>query len=532
MAAAAAAAPGPAACSEQHPDRGGPSSSSTGSTGSSTGSSTGGGSGSPGSVELAAARRRLVAAEGRRRAAAELEGRVRQVHCALRHAELRLAARAEALGRLGAGVAQAQLALAAQSQRLQKGLRRRPRPRPAALLAAARALRSCVPWAPGRARAPAATPARRLPARVLGSPVSQGPVVLGGSAGGEGSGRPCRIWGASSRVWAPLEGPGEPGKSGTGGFGGPGGILQGVRGLGEPSRVWGIWWAETWQVLGSQGDPAGSGGPCSVGTPSRVWVPQHWPEGAGGGTPHGVWGVWGSLGDPVRLGRPRGPSRVWRPWGALRNRGVCVCVLEGPRRVGAPGVCSELVDRGGASEGGGTQQGLGTPIGLGDPVESGVHRAPRQGLGSLWDLAKSGGVWNLLSAPPAHSGVTPSPVAAASGQPLWGRAPWLPEPRCPPGWGVPETLGQQDSGGTVPHAVARVQPSHAPVPASGGGWGGERAGSASPHCHPLDGDFGSGLCTPAGAESRRGLVLTGAPHPGAPHRLPPTELDFGDCFDD
>ncbi|XP_033925295.1 TMF-regulated nuclear protein 1 [Melopsittacus undulatus] len=121
---------------------------------------------SPGSVELAAARRRLVAAEGRRRAAAELEGRVLQVHCALRHAELRLAARAEALGRLGAGVAQAQLALAAHTQRLQKGLRRRPRPRPGALLAAARALRSCVPWAPARSRGAAAPPAaaRRLPA--------------------------------------------------------------------------------------------------------------------------------------------------------------------------------------------------------------------------------------------------------------------------------------------------------------------------------------------------------------------------------
>ncbi|XP_075578288.1 TMF-regulated nuclear protein 1 [Pelecanus crispus] len=156
--AAAAADPGPAAGGEQRPDRGGTS------TGGSTGGSTG--SGSPASVELAAARRRLVAAEGRRRAAAELEGRVRQVHCALRHAELRLAARAEALGRLGAGVAQAQLALAAQSQRLQKGLRRRARPRPAALLAAARALRSCVPWAPARPRGSAAPPAaaRRLPA--------------------------------------------------------------------------------------------------------------------------------------------------------------------------------------------------------------------------------------------------------------------------------------------------------------------------------------------------------------------------------
>ncbi|XP_042649479.1 TMF-regulated nuclear protein 1 [Tyto alba] len=147
MAAATAADPGPVAGGEQRSDRAG---TNTGTTtgGSSSSSSSGGGGSSPGSVELAAARRRLVAAEGRRRAAAELEGRVRQVHCALRHAELRLAARAEALGRLGAGVAQAQLALAAQSQRLQKGLLRRrpPRPRPAALSAAARAFRSCVPW--------------------------------------------------------------------------------------------------------------------------------------------------------------------------------------------------------------------------------------------------------------------------------------------------------------------------------------------------------------------------------------------------
>ncbi|XP_074781948.1 TMF-regulated nuclear protein 1 [Athene noctua] len=172
MAAATAADPGPVAGGEQRADRDGTNTGTTTTTGSGGGggssSSSGGGgnSSSPGSVELAAARRRLVAAEGRRRAAAELEGRVRQVHCALRHAELRLAARAEALGRLGAGVAQAQLALAAQSQRLQKGLRRRPRPRPAALLAAARALRSCVPWAPARSRGAAApaTATRRLPA--------------------------------------------------------------------------------------------------------------------------------------------------------------------------------------------------------------------------------------------------------------------------------------------------------------------------------------------------------------------------------
>ncbi|XP_030320098.1 TMF-regulated nuclear protein 1 [Calypte anna] len=167
-----AAAADPAAGGHQGPDSSarGSGNTNTGTGGTGNGSN-GDGTGGPGSVELAAARRRLIAAEGRRRAAAELEGRVRQVHCALLHAELRLAARAEALGRLGAGVAQAQLALAAQSQRLQKGLRRRPRPRPAALLAAARALRSCVPWAPSRTRpaTSAATAGRRLPAAPRGT---------------------------------------------------------------------------------------------------------------------------------------------------------------------------------------------------------------------------------------------------------------------------------------------------------------------------------------------------------------------------
>ncbi|XP_064381088.1 TMF-regulated nuclear protein 1 [Dromaius novaehollandiae] len=155
-----------AAGGERHPERGG-----SGSGGGSGGGSSPGGGG--GSVELAAARRRLLAAEGRRRAAAELEGRVRQVHCALRHAELRLAARAESLGRLGAGVAQAQLALAAQGQRLQKGLRRRPRARPAALLAAARALRSCVPWGGGGAAAAAGLRRRSRPQPPPPSPAAR-----------------------------------------------------------------------------------------------------------------------------------------------------------------------------------------------------------------------------------------------------------------------------------------------------------------------------------------------------------------------
>ncbi|XP_048824949.1 TMF-regulated nuclear protein 1 [Lagopus muta] len=172
MATADAASPAPT--DEQRPERsggstgtaaGGGAAATASGRGTASGGGGGGGGGSGGSLELAAARRRLVAAECRRRAAAELEGRVVQVHCALRHAELRLAARAEALSRLGSGVAQAQLALAAQGQRLQKGLRRRPRPRPGALLAAARALRSCVPWATGRARRSSVhTPSRRLPA--------------------------------------------------------------------------------------------------------------------------------------------------------------------------------------------------------------------------------------------------------------------------------------------------------------------------------------------------------------------------------
>ncbi|XP_037683972.1 TMF-regulated nuclear protein 1 [Choloepus didactylus] len=103
-------------------------------------------------LELAEARRRLLEVEGRRRLVSELESRVLQLHRVFLAAELRLAHRAESLGRLGGGVAQAELYLAAHGPRLKKGPRRGRRARPPALLASAFGLGGCVPWGAGRLR--------------------------------------------------------------------------------------------------------------------------------------------------------------------------------------------------------------------------------------------------------------------------------------------------------------------------------------------------------------------------------------------
>ncbi|KAF7242308.1 TMF-regulated nuclear protein 1, partial [Varanus komodoensis] len=105
-----------------------------------------------GALELAEARRRLLEAEGRRRLVSELEGRVQQLHRVFIEAELRMATRAESLGRLGSGVAQAELHLTAHGQRLKKTLRRYKKARPPALLASALGLGGCVPWAAWRMR--------------------------------------------------------------------------------------------------------------------------------------------------------------------------------------------------------------------------------------------------------------------------------------------------------------------------------------------------------------------------------------------
>ncbi|XP_074074102.1 TMF-regulated nuclear protein 1 [Macrotis lagotis] len=125
-------------------------------------------------LELAEARRRLLEVEGRRRLVSELEGRVQHLHRVFLAAELRLAHRAESLGRLGGGVSQAELYLAAHGQRLKKGLRRGKRPRPPALLASALGLGGCVPWASGRLRRPGPaepeSPFRRSPPRGPASP--------------------------------------------------------------------------------------------------------------------------------------------------------------------------------------------------------------------------------------------------------------------------------------------------------------------------------------------------------------------------
>ncbi|KAM9107671.1 TMF-regulated nuclear protein 1 [Megaptera novaeangliae] len=125
-------------------------------------------------LELAEARRRLLEVEGRQRLVSELESRVLQLHCVFLAAELRLAHRAESLGRLGGGVAQAELYLAAHGSRLKKGSRRGRRGRPPALLASALGLGGCVPWGAGRLRRGHCpepdSPFRRSPPRGPASP--------------------------------------------------------------------------------------------------------------------------------------------------------------------------------------------------------------------------------------------------------------------------------------------------------------------------------------------------------------------------
>ncbi|XP_060114525.1 TMF-regulated nuclear protein 1 [Heteronotia binoei] len=105
-----------------------------------------------GALELAEARRQLLEAEGRRRLVSELESRVQQLHRVFVEAELRLADRAESVGRLGSGAAQAEVYLAARGQRLKKSLRRYKKARAPALLASALGLGGCVPWAECRMR--------------------------------------------------------------------------------------------------------------------------------------------------------------------------------------------------------------------------------------------------------------------------------------------------------------------------------------------------------------------------------------------
>ncbi|KAM9242737.1 TMF-regulated nuclear protein 1 [Dugong dugon] len=125
-------------------------------------------------LELAEARRRLLEVEGRRRLVSELESRVLQLHRVFLAAELRLAHRAESLGRLSGGVAQAELYLAAHGPRLKKGPRRGRRARPPALLASALGLGGCVPWGAGRLRRGHGpepdSPFRRSPPRGPASP--------------------------------------------------------------------------------------------------------------------------------------------------------------------------------------------------------------------------------------------------------------------------------------------------------------------------------------------------------------------------
>uniref|UniRef100_A0ABM5ESJ9 TMF-regulated nuclear protein 1 n=1 Tax=Pogona vitticeps TaxID=103695 RepID=A0ABM5ESJ9_9SAUR len=179
--------------------------------------SRGGGAGSGaaaavrGALELAEARRRLLEAEGQRRLVSELERRVHQLHRVFLEAELRLAHRAESLGRLGGGVAQAELHLAAAAAagsplhgpRLRKAALPRGRPKkllrpPARLLASALGLGGCVPWAGGQkqrprgGRAPEPPPPPESPFRrpsLRGAPPANAP-----PRSWEGSG--CRVTGS------------------------------------------------------------------------------------------------------------------------------------------------------------------------------------------------------------------------------------------------------------------------------------------------------------------------------------------------
>ncbi|XP_078236262.1 TMF-regulated nuclear protein 1 [Pogona vitticeps] len=161
--------------------------------------SRGGGAGSGaaaavrGALELAEARRRLLEAEGQRRLVSELERRVHQLHRVFLEAELRLAHRAESLGRLGGGVAQAELHLAAAAgsplhgPRLRKAALPRGRPKkllrpPGRLLASALGLGGCVPWAGGQKQRPrggrAPEPPPESPFRrpsLRGVPLANGP---------------------------------------------------------------------------------------------------------------------------------------------------------------------------------------------------------------------------------------------------------------------------------------------------------------------------------------------------------------------
>ncbi|XP_078236087.1 uncharacterized protein LOC140701977 [Pogona vitticeps] len=162
-----------------------------------------------GALELAEARRRLLEAEGQRRLVSELERRVHQLHRVFLEAELRLAHRAESLGRLGGGVAQAELHLAAAAAagsplhgpRLRKAALPRGRPKkllrpPARLLASALGLGGCVPWAGGQKQRPrggrAPEPPPESPFRrpsLRGAPPANGP-----PRPWEGSG--CRVTGS------------------------------------------------------------------------------------------------------------------------------------------------------------------------------------------------------------------------------------------------------------------------------------------------------------------------------------------------
>lgn len=197
-------------------------------------------------------------------------------------------------------------------------------------------------------------------------------------------------------------------------------------------------------------------------------------------------------------------------------------MLEGPCRVRGPGVCSELADWGQGAVRLGDPAGSGNPRGVGRPCRIWGARGTPQSLGSLEDLARSGGVYRgiccqhpqpTLGSPPppkgsrfraASMGQDPFPVQA----PLRSPRPWASNTLV----GLGLTLGL---GRSLHVPLCKPQ------------WG-NRAGSGTPHFHHPWTVISAPDCAPLRGQ-RAEEDWSSRWHR---HRLPPTKLDFWDCFDD
>lgn len=189
-------------------------------------------------------------------------------------------------------------------------------------------------------------------------------------------------------------------------------------------------------------------------------------------------------------------------------------MLEGPCRVRDPGACSELAELGGGAVSLGDPAGSGNPHGLGRPCRVWGPGRILSGLGVfIGESAVS----------------TPSPLwgseAAGSGQPLWGRTPSLslslptgPWEGSPRPWASKMLLGLCLTLGLG----CRFH-----VPLCKSQWG-NQAGSASLHCHhPQTVILAPDCAPPRGQKAEEDWSSQ-----WHRHCLPPTKLDFWDCFDD